>query len=1151
MSIKNFNAISVALKGTNLIEASAGTGKTYSIAILVLRMIVEQGISMEKILMVTFTKAAVAELHERVRLFVKQAHQCIQGKETKDESINIIIKNASDTLGRAIVQERIEEAILLLDELSVITIHSFCQQTLKEFAFETKQLFGAEMMADTSAILEQEVNNFWRRYVTTLDINLLKQFNLETLREDIKNIVSEHLDGKKYAAYDENTLYAVTDMDWESYATFSKEMQATAIAAEVTLVKLYEQYIQDITAVCNQSRAKTKKEFIEALPDAKAFIQLLSNSKPNVLTKALPAAFLDGFNIAQHTITRTGAAVENYFIEKLYCFAIQEISAHIKAFMLRNNFLGYNDLIKNLHKALTIQSNPALATSLQKEYQTALHKALTEQPNPSLVAALQNKYHAVFVDEFQDTNREQYEIFRNAFFTNTILFLIGDPKQSIYAWRKADIETYFKAKHAVDNVFDMSTNFRSSNALIQAMNTFFLPQPDFDTFFFPDGQDSIRYTPVDAPIPDRKGSFNYQGDIAPPISIRKVDKKESLIYAVCQQIQILLTDKDYKIGKDNKTIKPSDIGILIRKNSDGFAIKNQLSQRGIPAIMIHDEKIFASQEAKDLLALLSAIHEPNLSAINKALLNKLTGFSIDDILKLDEEKILSSFQEYKNTWQQNGVYPAITKFLVDFNIHQNLIGNHEKQGQRSISNLIQLMELLNQSVHSGSMNQEELLAWFRRAVNGLEIKGDEYQMRMESDEDAVKIITIHKSKGLEYPIVFAPFLDMMHSNKFPFQKFRNPNNGDYMVRETQLMTAEEIQWNETQLEQENRRLIYVAVTRAVYKCFIYEVTSGYYNNSSLKPFVRALENTTAGNIELTEQPMLIAPSYQSSEQTYTPQTLIATRFTLSNENWHKLSYTGLSYHGTPERKERTENFDSEYEQFILSKLRPGAASGNLLHSIFEDIDFGNKEYWDKKIDQSLAALLPNKAAEFAPFLRQLLDIITETTIKIGSQHLQLNQVNTNQMIAELEFDFPVNHFQTQRLQAAVSKQFPVLIKSFEQETLEGIMNGKIDLFFAHNNRYYILDWKSNYLGYTPESYNSEGVAAAMTENNYHLQYLIYTVAVKKYLSSRLPDFNFEKQFGGVIYLFLRGIRKDSSNGIFTTRPNLDIIEKLEQILFQR
>jgi len=1127
-----FDAKTVALSGTNLIEASAGTGKTYSIAILALRLIIEENIPLQKILMVTFTKAAVAELLERVRLFIKLAYKCVQHNEINDPTIINLVETAIEKNGYEVIQQRLYDAVLLLDELSVITIHSFCQQTLTEFAFETRQLFGVEMFTELDEVIEQEVNHFWRKYITTLETELLEALSIDTLRSALKSVVRDHLEGKQYAPFNYKTTYSMDMISLDKLASFRFDLQQQSLQAEQNVLTAFEQYKEEIALVCNTSKARNKKDFIALLNDAKAFVSLLNSEKPNVLTKALPEGFLSIYDASKRAIEKAGAMSDHFLMEQLNCFAIQTVSAKVKSFLLRNNFLGYSDLIKNLHQAL----------------HKPLHKALTETANPALVAALQDKYKAVFVDEFQDTDKEQYEIFKTAFDTNTILFLIGDPKQSIYAWRKADIHTYFKARKDVDHIYEMDVNFRSSEPLITAMNKFFMPHEGFNTFAFPADEDGIEYTALKSPEKNTKGLLLYNGSPDIPISIFEAAKKDALIQDVTIQIQALLTDKAYQISVSGNTrpIKPSDIGVLVRRNSEAVGIKNYLAQIGIPAAMIHDAKILESQEAKQILYLLEAIYEPNLSSIHKALLNNITGFTMDDILQLDEEKVLAYFQQYKNIWQKNGVYPALQRFLKDFNLKKRLIGNHEIQGERILSNIIQLIELLNQSVHWGDLNQEELLSWLRRGVSGMDVSGDEFITRMENDEDAVKIVTIHKSKGLEYNIVLAPFLDMNADNKFEFQRYRD-KNGNYLVRETALMNDEAISMNAAQLEQENRRLIYVAVTRAVFKCFIFENKAGYYNRSSLKPFTAAALNDGV-HIYKGVMPAYHLSQYQTQQDLPVSNVLLADHFALVDDNWNKLSYSSMAVHPARVPKDRTDVWEDAYDKFVFNQLRFGAASGNLLHLILEKIDFSNDARWNQEIEHALKAYIPGRLEEFKPLLKQFLEHVVNVPIQIEGNTFSLKDINNERRIAELEFDFPIAGLQTKLLEQAAESHAATFIKAFDGATLGGLLNGKIDLFFEHDGRFYILDWKSNYLGFNRDDYNEAGVLNAMNENNYHLQYLIYTVALKKYLQSRIPNFNYDEQFGGVIYLFLRGLRKDNTGGVFSSRPQKEVIEKMEALL---
>ncbi|HJT74329.1 MAG TPA: UvrD-helicase domain-containing protein, partial [Chitinophaga sp.] len=449
ITYREFDAATVPLQDSNLIEASAGTGKTYSIAILVLRLVLEKGLSVKDILMVTFTKAAVAELEERVRLFIRTAHKVTLGHEIRDANIFRIVEEAVDRAGIEQVRQQLKDAVLFLDETSVLTIHSFCQKTLNEFAFETDQLFGAEMIQDTKALISEEVQKFWRKYVTTLHAELLEKIWEPDLMTSITMAMEEHMGGKRYYAYQPGRDYSITGKEqgqWLQQLDLAEEKKGRT---EAVLLDYVEDKKEEIKAICEKN-THAKKNLLPYIDEPEKFISTLIEKKSAAyVTKLFPEVL--------ELVAKTEAADEErkeivqQVISRLYCLAIEVITAGVRGYKKRNNLLSYDDMITNLHNALV------------------------EKDNSRLVSVMQEKYKAVFVDEFQDTDRLQYEIFEKAFGTGSILFYIGDPKQSIYAWRKADIFTYFKARASVQHVYGMNRNFRSSALFIEAMNKFFLP----------------------------------------------------------------------------------------------------------------------------------------------------------------------------------------------------------------------------------------------------------------------------------------------------------------------------------------------------------------------------------------------------------------------------------------------------------------------------------------------------------------------------------------------------------------------------------------------------------------------------------------------------------------------------------------------------
>jgi exodeoxyribonuclease V beta subunit len=1127
---KSFDAATVMLHESNLIEASAGTGKTYSIAILVLRLLLEKQVTIRQILMVTFTKAAVAELEERIRLFIRSAYKASQGKSIKDENIKALVQRAAEMSGAKQVEQQLKDAILFLDETSVLTIHSFCQQTLNEFAFETNQLFGAEMIPDIRKIIEDELNKSWRKNITTMPVNLLNAIWNSGMKAALKKAIEQHLSGKRYFGYDKTTEYKVDEShhrEWlNSIASITNN--ETKLRQELVdyVVQNTEQIIKNTT---NKTAQNNVLPFIKSPEDflmhiwKKRTSAYIPKSFPELLTR-LEAC--DDCGTERDSIIQTIISQVNFLV-------IQEVSKGVANFKLRNNLLSYDDMIQNLHVALVGRDNPIL------------------------VRAMQDKYKAVFIDEFQDTDRQQFEIFDKAFGTNTILFYIGDPKQSIYAWRKADIFTYFKARNAVQHLYGMNHNYRSNASLITAMNHLFLPVKDFDTFFFNGDKDAITYHPVESPEPNTKGAFLKGGEPDVPISIFNVAGKDEMAEAVSFHIAQLLWEQTYqlKVKQVSRNINPSDIGVLVRKADQGRDVKSALAKLGIPAVTIDDSKVLQSKEATHVLYLIEAMATPDRSTINRALLSPFTGLDTRSILLLDDEITLKLFNNYKLRWQQDGIYTAIMDFVTDFGVRKILLPEANEAGERVITNMFQVAELLHQEQSRKNSSMTELISWLKRNIDGMESEGDEYTQRIESDEEAVKIVTIHKSKGLEYNIVFAPFLDLVQRDNYSFFSFRDPGSGDYVGVEKDRLNDHQVAWYSEQAEQENRRLLYVTITRAVYKCIIFRNESKYTSNSTLSTFLRALHNTDPEFIQFEkDSPVLPVRTVKKTMSGESVRTNEPVNFHLLEQNWRKMSYTMLAAKGDISPRLRSYKHEDAYETFILHTLKRGAKTGNLLHYIFENINFSNDAYWNRVLKEAIRRFVPGQQELYLPMLHQLLRHVFDTEIIIDDIKFSLAEVAFNKRIAEFEFDFPVPEFFPDLLNDLSDELASINVRNFHDLSagqLEGIMNGKIDLFFEHLGRYYILDWKSNYLGPTADDYAATFLTNAMNESNYHLQYLIYAVAAKKYLESRLPSFDYTNQFGGVMYLFVRGMRAGKDTGIFTCKPSLERISRLEAALTYR
>ena len=1122
MEVKQFVAEDVLLHGSNLIEASAGTGKTYSIAILALRLVMEKNIPIQEILMVTFTKAAVAELETRVRLFIRLAHMACVGQKIEDKKINDLVLESIGHFQRPEVERRLKTAILFLDETAINTIHGFCQRTLNEYAFETNQIFGsgATSEAELNLVLEASVNQFWRKEITRLEIELLRHLEAGFKREDLKQFAKNVLGGQvlvQLEPYEPDFLELNKQKELVAVLTeFEAAIEAVINQAKGYLDANYTDLMDKVLADNN-----AKKNYPELLdnPD-ELFKEVLKNREIKYIKKIF-GDLLDILDQAVEPQKELQYEVD-VFANKLQQFALEQIVKEVKELKERNSFLTFDDMIQKLHEAVVVKN----------------HLSLRD--------ALRIKYKAVFIDEFQDTDKMQYEIFSHLFSeAPSILFFIGDPKQSIYAWRKADINTYFSAKKMVKNVYGMNTNFRSSDAIVAAQNAFFKPKSDFDTFEYRGAAAAIEYIHVDAPIDNEKGDFVSGIGVEKPISIIKESSKNKIANSTAAIVVKLLGDNGYGIVSKGvkRSIKPSDIGILVRSNFEGKLIKQILSKANIPAITIDETKLSDTIEAKEILYVLRAVFEISRSNINKALLSNLSGLNLESVLTINEESVLNQFKSYQETWIQNGVFVMLMRFISDYKVKTHLLEQDHASGERQLSNVLQLLEILHKTQTFNQYAPNELINWLQKAIENSSAAGDEFEQRIESDEDAVKILTIHKSKGLEYNVVIAPYLDLQPVVK-GYPSFRDPVNSIYYFGNPRLMSEAQNSALNLQLQQENRRLIYVAITRAKYKCYVIENSSSRQKiGSALDPILRAVEEVKPDEIEFINPiEMDSAFRYKSGHKKFPLDYAKAQRFDLKEVNWRKLSYTYLNPEHPIVPKLSSGIGQDVYGDFIFKKLKKGAFTGNLLHSIFENIAFNDRYHWDKIVKRSLKRLALVNQELYNEHLLNLLDHVTETDLNDGQRTFKLSEVSNALRLNEFEFDFSVKPFQSQAIKQLSTPEVPFHLRHFDQ--LEGMMNGKIDLFFEHAGKYYILDWKSNFLGDRLEDYGQDEVWAAMDENNYHLQYHIYTSAVCKYLKMRKADFNYETDFGGVFYLFLRGVRKDGNFGVFFHKPEYGIIDQL-------
>lgn len=1094
--LEEFKVAEVELKGSNLIEASAGTGKTFSIAILVLRLIIEKKLDLREILMVTFTKAAVAELEGRIRKFIREANKYVKTGTKCDGVIKGIINKTVAEKGKEDVLESLKKASMYLDETSIYTIHSFCQKTLTEFAFETDQLFGCDVMADDSSIVENAVNNFWRDNITTKELEELRILDKNGLnRLALADVVKNSLSGKKYI-YDEEINIeesfkdynkaneAVEEMKdkFENQFKYSDERSLENINGNRYAIKTFSSVHNDVWGFYEALKDNASKKYVEKL-------------FPDLLQRVLDISEKEEENqdIIKNII---------YFI---YGTAIDTISEDIEHTKASKTVFTYDDLIQNLHKAAT-----------------------GEKADP-LRKALQNKYKCVFIDEFQDTDKMQYELFHSLFDKEAIIFYIGDPKQSIYSFRGADIDTYKKAAEHVDHGFTMRRNFRSTKNLIAGLNQFFTSLDN------PFGDDKIGYEVIEAAL--NFPEIHKYGEPEKAISVIDCPKKTEIHENVARNILRLLRPEEGFTIKD-KAIKASDIAVLVRTKNEAKEVKKELTKLNVPAVTLDDTKVLESDEATTVYYILYAVQQINKSNISRALLNRLVGFSKEDLFSLNDEEELLVFKDLMKAWEKNGVYACLSLFVKHYKVRSNILDGDIENGERSLTNLLQIIELLHKTEVENTYSPEDLLGWMQRIFEGAEQDGDEYAQRIESDEDAVNIVTIHKSKGLAYKIVFAPYLNLKSDfGKRSMIEYKD-KNGEYCFSHD--INEEKEKLYKEQTEKENRRLIYVALTRAVHKCYIYNTPkdgiAAFIKSCKASDFI---DVNTIQEIEVESLPRSKQNTKNNNEDKDNNKDKTKKFNGSINGNWTVSSFSAISkIHATFKRDNSIKN--KNYDEFAFSTMPKGSLAGLFLHEIFENAYFAGEDF--QKLITKIGTAYPTIFDE--QYIEDYNSLVHHTLGAIcpTPESFKLKEVEQAKIIPELEFFFDVKKISTGQL-----KEISDIVQIDDYRTIEGAMTGFVDLFFEHKGKYYILDWKSNFLGNSLDNYTHEKMDEAMRGNNYHLQHLIYTVAVKRYLESRLPNFDYERDFGGCLYIFLRGCRKDKSSGMFYTKTPTDTIKALEAL----
>lgn len=1166
---ESLDPLRLPLTGERLIEASAGTGKTFTIAALYLRLLLGLGgsaafprpLTVEELLVVTFTEAATEELRGRIRSNIHELRiACL--RETTD---NPLYARLLDEIAD---KKQAAQWLLLaerqMDEAAVFTIHGFCQRMLSLNAFESGMLFEQQLIEDESLLRYQACADFWRRHCYPLS-------------RDIAQVIFETWKGPQALL-----------RDIDRYLQGEAPVIKAPPSADETLASRHEQILARINRIKQQWRGSVdeldglleasgidrrkfnrgnQSKWIEKI-SAWAQEETQSYQLPDALEK-FSQRFLQertkaGGVTPQHPLF---VAIDELLSEPLtlrdlvITRALAEIRSAVAEEKRRRGELGFDDMLSRLDAALRSDSGDALA------------------------AAIRTRFPVAMIDEFQDTDPQQYRIFRRIWQhqPETALLLIGDPKQAIYAFRGADIFTYMKARSEVSAHYTLDTNWRSAPGMVNSVNTLF-SQMD-DAFMFRE----IPFSPVKFAEKNQSLRFVLHGETQPAMSMWLMEGEscgvgdyQNYMAQVCAtQIRDWLKaghsgDAQLVSGKASRPVRASDISVLVRSRQEAALVRDALTQLAIPSVYLSNrDSVFETLEAQELLWMLQAVMTPEReNTLRSALATSMMGLNAQDIEALNNDEnawdaVVEEFDGYRQIWHKRGVMPMLRALMTNRQIAENLLAT--AGGERRLTDILHISELL-QEAGSQLESEHALVRWLSQHILEPDSNASSQQLRLESDKHLVQIVTIHKSKGLEYPLVWLPFITNFRVQDQAFYHDRSSFEAVLDLSDAR----ESVELAEAERLAEDLRLLYVALTRSVWHCSL-----------GVAPLIRRrgdkkgdtdVHQSALGRLLQKGEPMdavglrgaidalgcddiaCLTPGQPDGERWQVAQPVSATLSARTlqrtpGDGWRVTSYSGLQQRGHGIAQDLIPRLDVDAagvgEVIAESGLTPhqfprGASPGTFLHSLFEDLDF-TQPVDPRWVEEKLA--LGGYDAHWTPVLTAWLDAILQAPL--NETGVSLSQLSAREKQVEMEFYLPISQpLMASRLDALIRKYDPLSAgcSALDFMQVRGMLKGFIDLVFRHQGRYYLLDYKSNWLGEDSAAYTQQAMASAMQTHRYDLQYQLYTLALHRYLRHRIADYDYERHFGGVIYLFLRGVDgEDPQQGIYATRPDGELIALMDEM----
>ena len=1198
--IKKLDPLTLPLSGLQVIEASAGTGKTWTLAALYVRLVlghapggsnINQGFYPPQILVMTFTDAATAELRGRIRARLAQAARYFHDGEQPGFEVDDFLRALyaeTDAGQRPACAERLDVAAQWMDEAAIFTIHGWSSRMLKTHAFDSASLFQQSRVEDSARLKLTAVQDYWRKWFYPLSADQIGALQAvasspQALLDQLGPLWAKEDKAPQPATAPELGAWAAErSAQVKGGARRAGDTQQNALPPRLlapdVIIQAWELWQHQQQALASNARLAWTPELVALVTEAAAR-KAIKGYRADWLASWLGqmSAWQQGDSIKLDTLQRFSTS---RLIEKGWAEAAQHSAfAHIEA--LSEHLAAEPEVAGQLlaHAAFEVGAAYAQAKARLAQFDFSdllqnLYHAL-QAPDGRLAGAIRQQFPVALVDEFQDTDPWQYGALSKIYGTSdgspqdTGLIMIGDPKQAIYSFRGADLATYLSARAQAQAIHTLSGNFRSTAGLVAAVNRVFAraAQPFGD----------VPYEIVTA-CNDKVLPLQVAGQTLPAMTVwhlqhARMPRKPVLLR---QLAEVFATQM---VGLLNAgAARPGAMAVLVKNWVEARAIRTALSTRGVRSVYLSErDSVFTTPQATDLWRILRAVAQPrDAQCVRAALVTALWGLSWSELENLFQDEIAwdelsERFHNWQKIWQRQGFLPMLHQLLHEQAIPKRLLKqdstDHKHQnssGERQLTNLLHLGDLL-QTASLGLQGEGALLRYLEDQLRDPRASGDTAQLRLESDADLVQVITLHKAKGLQYPLVFLPFV----ANYRPADK----------AEDEPPRLAEDI------------RLLYVALTRAEQAVWLgITPTRGDMDGKSpkVKSAVSALLGRQASD-DLAQclrawasEHIVVQNAPAPDDTAYTPQAAAKiwkpalTPQRQLRSRWWSASFSALTRDVETSNPALTPGsalderlgdaqIDSTLPQTTDLPVQPellsppfnafpaGSHYGTLLHDLLE---------WQAQQGWPAAQNCPSAALAFewhklqarkaqglkldetaCELLAAWVPAIVKTPLAVSaSSKLVLASLTTDHYWAEMAFSLKVSALDSARLDHLIAAH--VLVgqarQAMQPRQLEGMLTGFMDLVLEFEGRYYVLDYKSNKLpGYEPAQ-----LQQAMLAHRYDVQYTLYLLALHRLLKSRLADYDYDRHVGGALYLFLRGIDQ-SGAGLYQDRPPKALIEALD------